>query len=337
MERQPAMTVRTSTGKIPPPAAASAPTSPDAVSASQASPMVRLDVSALSHTGHHRENNEDHFYVAKFSRALQTITTSLPDGDLPAHAEEANYVMIVADGMGGHAAGEVASRMAIATLIKLALDVPDWILRVDEGYRREIVRRSRTRVQKVGATIVEHGQRDPALKGMGTTLTLARSLGRELMITHVGDSRAYLMRGQQLHRLTRDHTYAQLLVDIGQLDAADAATSQHRHVLTNTLGGASEEVHVDTDRAVLEDGDRVLLCSDGLTDLVDDETILRLLGEATGSKEACERLVQEALDRGGRDNVTVIVASFRLPPSTMPAETPASPAVSSDTADIDPI
>jgi PPM family protein phosphatase len=302
------------------------------VSTEPASSLVRLEVSALSHTGHHRANNEDHFLVAKASRSLQTLTTSLPDGDVPAHVEEVNYVMVVADGMGGHAAGEVASRMAIATLIKLALEVPDWILRVDEGYGREIVRRSRTRVQKIGAMIVEHGQRDPALKGMGTTLTLARSLGRDLMITHVGDSRAYLLRGRQLHRLTRDHTYAQLLVDIGELAPADVASSQHRHVLTNALGGASEEVEVDTDRAVLEDGDRVLLCSDGLTDLVDDETIMRLLRDAAGSQEACERLVKEALDRGGRDNVTVIVAEFRLPAAT--EMTNSSPA-GADTVDLD--
>jgi protein phosphatase len=294
------------------------------------SSLVRLDVSALSHTGHHRANNEDHFLVAKASRALQTLATSLPDGDIPAQVEEVNYVMVVADGMGGHAAGEVASRMAIATLIKLALEAPDWILRVDEGYGREIARRSRTRVQRVGAMIVEQGQRDPALKGMGTTLTLARSLGRDLMITHVGDSRAYLLRGPQLHRLTRDHTYAQLLVDIGEISPADVASSQHRHVLTNALGGSSEEVQVDTDRVVLEDGDRVLLCSDGLTDLVDDETIMRLLRDAAGSKEACERLVEEALHCGGRDNVTVVVAAFRLP-----AAMTGPPHVGSDTADFD--
>lgn len=294
------------------------------------SALVQVDVSALSHVGHHRDNNEDHFLVTKASRSLQTITTSLPDGDIPPQVDEVNYVMVVADGMGGHAAGEVASRMAIASLIKMALEQPDWILRVDGGNTREIRRRSRTRVQKVGAMIVEHGQREPALKGMGTTLTLVRSLGRDLMITHVGDSRAYLLRGRQLHRLTRDHTYAQLLVDIGELDPAEVAKSQHRHVLTNALGGATEEVHVDTDRAVLEDGDRLLLCSDGLTDLVDDDTILRLLQDSTGSKDACERLVHEALERGGRDNVTVIVAAFRLPPDISEA-----PTVVTDTADLD--
>jgi serine/threonine protein phosphatase PrpC len=277
------------------------------------SSLIQVDVRALSHTGHRRANNEDHFLVARLGRSLDTLTTSLSVGDVPEHTEEVNYVMVVADGMGGHAAGEVASRMAISTLIRLALELPDWILRVDEGYAREIAKRSRTRVRKVGALLVERGQRDPALKGMGTTLTAARSLGRDLMITHVGDSRAYLLRGRQLHHLTRDHTYAQLLVDIGELAPGDVAGSRHRHVLTNALGGSTEDVQVDTDRVRLEDGDRVLLCSDGLTDLVDDEMITRILLEATDSSEACERLVQQALDSGGRDNVTVIVAAFRFP------------------------
>lgn len=277
------------------------------------SSLVQIDVSALSHTGHRRENNEDHFLVARLGRTLQTITTSLSASDVPEHTEEINYVMVVADGMGGHAAGEVASRMAISALFRLALDVPDWILRVDEGNAREIARRSRTRVRRVGAMLVERGQRDPALTGMGTTLTAARSLGRDLVITHVGDSRAYLLRNGQLHGLTRDHTYAQLLVDIGELAPSDVAGSRHRHVLTNALGGSTEDVQVDTDRVRLEDGDRVLLCSDGLTDLVDDGTITRILLEATRSSEACERLVQQALDNGGRDNVTVIVAAYRLP------------------------
>ena len=232
---------------------------------------------------------------------------------MPELTEEVNYVMIVADGMGGHAAGEVASRMAISALVSLALDVPDWIFKVDEEHAREIERRARTRVQEVGAMLVERGQRDPALRGMGTTLTAARSLGRDLMITHVGDSRAYLLRAGGLHRLTRDHTYAQLLVDTGQLAPGDVAGSRHRHVLTNALGGSSEDVQVDTDRLQLEDGDRLLLCSDGLTDLVDDETIAGILLEATRSSDACERLVQRALDNGGRDNVTVIVAAYRFP------------------------
>ena len=203
------------------------------------SSLVRIDVDAQSHAGHRRANNEDHFLVTRLGRTLQTLITSLPAGDVPERTEEVNYVMVVADGMGGHAAGEVASRMAISALVSLALDVPDWIFRVDEEHAPEIERRSRKRVQEVGAMLVERGRRDPALRGMGTTLTAARSLGRDLMITHVGDSRAYLLRAGGLHRLTRDHTYAQLLVDTGQLAPGDVAASRHRHVLTNALGGSS--------------------------------------------------------------------------------------------------
>ena len=277
------------------------------------SSQIRLDVGARSHTGHVRENNEDHFLVTRISRAMETITTSLPAGEVPDLAEEVNYLMIVADGMGGHAAGEVASRMAISALISLALDLPDWILKVDADHAQQIEERSRKIVQEVGKMVSARGRRQPGLRGMGTTLTGARSLGRDLLITHVGDSRAYLLRAGRLHHLTRDHTYVQLLVDVGELTPEDAAKSRHRHILTNALGGTSEDVQVDTDRLRIEDADRLLLCSDGLTDLVDDATITSVLMETTDSNEACERLVQRALDAGGKDNVTVIVAAYRLP------------------------
>jgi protein phosphatase len=277
------------------------------------SSLVQIDVDARSHPGYHRANNEDSFFVTRLGRTLETMITSLPADDVPARTEEVNYLMVVADGMGGHAAGEIASRMAISTLVSLVLEVPDWIFKVDEEHASEIERRSRKYVQEVGAMLVERGRRDAALRGMGTTLTVVRSLGRDLVITHVGDSRAYLLRGGSLHRLTRDHTFAQLLVDTGQLAPGDVAVSRHRHVLTNALGGTVEDVQVDTDQLQLEDGDRVLLCSDGLTDLVDDQTITEILRDAARSSDACERLVQRALDNGGRDNVTVIVAAYRLP------------------------
>jgi len=283
------------------------------VPAETLSSLIRIDVSALSHTGYHRTNNEDHYLVVRLGRTLQTVYTSLPAGDLPDRTEEVNHVMVVADGMGGHKAGEIASRMAITTLVNLALDIPDWIFRMDDAHAREIEQRSRSRVRQVDAMLVESGERDPSLAGMGTTLTAARSLGRDLVITHVGDSRAYLLRHGGLLRLTRDHTFAQLLVDSGQLAPGDLANSSYRHVLTNALGGSHADVQVDTDRLQLEDGDRLLLCSDGLTDLVDDESIARILLETTRSSDACKQLVQRALDAGGRDNVTVIAAAYQIP------------------------
>lgn len=142
-------------------------------------------VSALSHTGCCRANNEDHYLVARLGGTLETVSTSLLPGDVPERTEEVNHLMIVADGMGGHQAGEIASRMAISTLVSLALEVPDWIMRIDDAHAQEVERRSRSRVQEVDAMLVESGQRDPSLAGMGTTLTAARSLGRDLVITHV--------------------------------------------------------------------------------------------------------------------------------------------------------
>src|SRR6476661_7344409 len=127
------------------------------------SSLIQIDVSALSHTGYRRENNEDHYLVTRLGRTMQTLSTSLPAGEVPELTEEVNYVMIVADGMGGHAAGEIASRMAISALIGLALEMPDRIFKVDDAHSSEIERRSRTRFQEVGAMLIERGQRDPSL------------------------------------------------------------------------------------------------------------------------------------------------------------------------------
>jgi protein phosphatase len=260
-----------------------------------------------------RTNNEDQFFVTKATRSLETMLTSLPAGDVPERADEVNYLMVVADGMGGHAAGEIASRLAISTMVTLALQVPDWIFTVDEENAPEMKRRARRVVQQVGSILIERGRQDAALRGMGSTLTGARSCGRDLLIVHVGDSRAYLFRAGRLHRLTKDHTYAQMLADTGRLPPGDVTASRLRHILTNALGGSAATVDVDVDLLRLNDGDRLLLCSDGLTDCVDDDTITTTFNGTQTSAQACDRLLQLALDGGGHDNITVIVAAFGFP------------------------
>jgi serine/threonine protein phosphatase PrpC len=271
---------------------------------------VQVDVSGLSHTGKVRASNEDHFFVTRIGRYLETLLTSLPPGEVPERAEEAGYAMIVADGLGGHAGGELAARMAISGLVKLILAMPDWIFRLDESVAADATRRSKRRFRYLNELLIEHGSRDPDLHGMGTTLTAARNLSPDLQIVHVGDSRAYLLRETRLHRLTRDHTYLQLLLDSKQLSPEEAVNFGPRHVLVNALGGNSEDVEVDVDQLELMSGDRILLCSDGLTDLLDDDAIRLALLECRPSAEACQRLVDLALERGGRDNVTVVVASY---------------------------
>ena len=274
------------------------------------STSVRIDVSGLSHAGKVRSRNEDHFIVTRIGRYLETVLTSLPPGEVPERADEAGYAMVVADGMGGHAGGELASRMAISGLMKLALAMPDWIFRLDETVATDATQRSKGRFRDLNALLIEHGKQDAAVRGMGTTLTAARTMGRHLQIVHVGDSRAYLLRDGRLLRLTRDHTYVQLLLDSGQLSEEEAANFGARHLLVNALGGVSEDVEVDVSQLTLTSGDRLLLCSDGLTDLVADETIREVLMDCRQSADACRRLVDLALAAGGKDNITVVVAAY---------------------------
>jgi serine/threonine protein phosphatase PrpC len=271
---------------------------------------VRVDVAGLSHPGKVRPRNEDHFLVMRLGRYLETVITSLPAQEIDARTDEVGYVMVVADGMGGHAGGEHASRTAITGLVKLALARPDWIFRLDKAVAADARQRSKERVQDLHTQLLNQGEQDRELHGMGTTLTIVRNMGRQLHIVHVGDSRAYLLRNGRLHHLTRDHTYLQLLLDSGQLTKEEASDFRGRHILVNALGGFNEEVEVDVDQIALCSGDRILMCSDGLTDMVDDDTICRVLVERQESGEACQRLIDLALERGGKDNVTVVVATY---------------------------
>jgi serine/threonine protein phosphatase PrpC len=142
---------------------------------------------------------------------------------------------------------------------------------------------------------------------------VAISLGADLVIGHIGDSRAYLLRGARLHRLTRDHTMAQALVDAGIANPQDAATKAMRHVLTAALGSTGERSDPEVQRLHLSDGDQLLLCTDGLTDMVEDKEIVSSLRDATSAEAACGVLVDRALAGGGRDNVTVVLARYQFP------------------------
>jgi protein phosphatase len=278
------------------------------------SSQVRVDLAGQTHRGKVRPNNEDHYLMVRFGRYLEPLGTNLPEGEIPKRSEETGYAMVVADGIGGSAAGEHASRLAISTLVNLALNTPDWILRLDEdSFYQEALRRAEERVRQINATLAAQAQVQPALRGFGTTLTAAWSLGIDLVVSHVGDSRAYLLRRGQLHKLTADHTLAQALADIGQIAPQEIATHRMRHVLTRSLGMEDQAVHPDVHRFLLEDRDCLLLCTDGLTEMVEDARIAEILGSGETAAQRCQQLVDEALQEGGKDNVTVIVARYQLP------------------------
>jgi protein phosphatase len=279
-----------------------------------ASFAVQVDLAALSHPGKVRPNNEDHFLVVHFHRALQTLLTNLPEGLLPLRAEEVGYGMVVADGMGGMAAGEVASQSAIRSLINLVLATPDWVMMKGEPDAERVMRRMAERYRRVDAALREEAQADPSLAGMGTTMTLACSLGANLILAHVGDSRAYLLRGGALHPLTRDHTLVRELVERGVVRPEEEARHPFRHVLTRALGGSGGEIEAEVQRVLLADGDQLLLCTDGLTDLVDATAVGAILRSSASANDACQALVELTLQNGGKDNVTVVLARYRFAP-----------------------
>jgi len=280
------------------------------------SSSLKVDLAAQSDTGKVRDNNQDHYLVARAGRHLDTLLTSLSDDDAPGRFDETGYVAVVADGMGGAAGGEVASRLAITTLINIVLHVPDWIMRLDEEHAQKLMDRAAGYYRSVNERLVEEARLKPELRGMGTTMTGAYSVGDDMFVVHVGDSRAYLYRDGILRRLTRDHTHAQTLADAGIIRPEAVATHRLRHVLTNALGGTETEGKAEIHRLRLFDGDRVLLCSDGLHDMIDDDAIAAVLRAEPISEPACRALVTRALDAGGKDNVTVVIASYAIPSTT---------------------
>lgn len=282
------------------------------------SPLI-VDAAGLSHRGVVRADNQDHYLVARVGRSLDTLITSLPDGEVPDRFDETGYVMMVADGMGGAAAGEVASRMAISTLINIVLDIPDWIMKLDDDGAEELMRRAVGYYRQIDQALITRAEAEPALNGMGTTMTVVYSVGRDLFVGHAGDSRAYLFRNGRLQQLTRDHTHVQMMVEAGAITHEEAGTHRLRHVLTNVLGGNAELTDVDIDRLGLAAHDRLLLCTDGLTEVVGDDEIAEVLGRMKSPEVACRSLVDLALERGGPDNVTVVTARFSFDPGAADA------------------
>ena len=283
----------------------------DQPSPSPQTASIQVDVAALSHQGKVRARNEDSFLVVRFGRFMQTLFTNLTVGEVPQEWGETGYGVLVADGIGGMACGEVASRSAIALFSKLALDTPDWILGRDAAHSPEVVRRAAQRFDEVNQGIIELASQ-MGLKGLGTTLTMAISLGMKLLVAHVGDSPAYLFRGGELQRLTRDHTLAQRLADASGMSTREMP-ARLQNALTHAIGTPESGGIPDIACFQLAGGDRLLLCTDGLTKMVEDATLATELGRPAAAAEVCQALIDRALEGGGKDNVTVVVAGYHIP------------------------
>jgi len=270
-----------------------------------------VDLGAISHQGHVRENNEDSYLVMRFGRSLENLLTNIDPDLLDQSHFMSGYGMLVADGMGGMAGGEVASRLALTKLIELIIDTSDWTLALNR--QRDVttvLERMTERFFDIDDVLRKEANNDQTLRGMGTTLTVAGAMGNDLIIGHVGDSRAYLLRGDSFQQLTTDHTLAQALIDAGVASRDDPASRSMRHVLTAAVGSLGEQVDPQVQRLKLSVGDQLLLCTDGLTEIVDDEIIAQIIRESDSAQNACQALVDLALASGGPDNITIVIAHF---------------------------
>lgn len=243
---------------------------------------LALNIGKCTLLGNYRENNEDSIEVKQF-----------PDMTL----------CIVADGMGGQAAGEIASKRAIEVVPRELRK--NLTAAANEDQLKQVVRKA---VVQANEEIITMGSLDRDLKSMGTTIVLAMwRKGRELYVSNLGDSRAYLVRGGKIEQLTIDHSLAWALVENKTISPEEAKEHRFKNVLWKYLGSKEIGEGPDVKPVILEKGDRILLCSDGLTGPVPDEKILQFVQEHPNVQECADGLGQLALDMGSRDNVSCIV------------------------------
>jgi protein phosphatase len=273
-------------------------------------PRVWVDFAGRTDVGKVREHNEDQFLVAKLAKALRVFATSLPADDAIRLGDERGALLVVADGMGGHAAGERASALAVNTIERFVLNSLQWFFRLHVGEETFLLQELREALKMADRTLEDWVEVEPGLAGMGTTLTLGFSVDDRLFIAHAGDSRAYLYRDGQLEQLTRDHTLVQAMVDAGLMTPGQARQDKRRHVVTNALGGPGPGVRAELHRLTLLDGDTLLLCTDGLTGPVEDARIAAVLAEGAEPEDTCDALIDLARARGAPDNVTAVVARY---------------------------
>jgi serine/threonine protein phosphatase PrpC len=265
----------------------------------------------LTDRGKERSSNQDQFLIATLVKALQVQSTSLPQPRLQ-QSSDRGHLFIVADGMGGHAGGEQASALAIDSVETFILDRFKWFAHLKGQEQDQVFTDFQRALGRANARILAEAAESPALRGMGTTLTLAYSVNEDLFVAHVGDSRCYLYRKGMVHRITSDHTLVEEMIRRGTLSAEEADEHCLRHVIINAVGGNMPEVKVELHKLRLIAGDGILLCSDGLTNTVSDEDIADILQAETDPESICRKMVARANDAGGPDNITVVYVQYDI-------------------------
>jgi protein phosphatase len=264
----------------------------------------QIQFGAATHVGKVRPHNEDHYAVVKRSHSSKLLLSNLLPDDL-VQSDDHAYSMVVADGVGGAKHGEFASRLAVQTMFELASQATSWVMRLTDLEIQQVQQRVEAYVDRIQGTLHKYCQIDPELAGMGTTWTSAHLLPPFAVVVHLGDSRAYVFRDGELNQITRDETMAQAFVDSGM---DPDSVKRFGHVLLNGFGGSNDDISAQIHELRFEPGDQLLLCTDGLTDMVSDDEIARELSRNTAPQSTCNNLTRLALEHGGKDNVTVVLA-----------------------------
>jgi len=263
----------------------------------------------ITDKGRVRPANEDQFLIAELSKSMRVWQTSLPEPKVQL-GEERGHLFLVADGMGGHRAGERASAIAVVAIEQFTLNTLKWFIDSTGPEAARVLTQFQSALRDADVQVMREAEGHDELTGMGTTLTMAYHLNSQLCVVHVGDSRAYLCRDNELHQLTQDHTLIGDLVRQGALTPDQVATHRFRHVITNVVGGNEPGVKAEAQAVAVQAGDRLLLCSDGLNEMVTDEAILAVLQAEQDPEAGCKTLVAQANEAGGRDNITVLIVRF---------------------------
>ena len=263
-----------------------------------------LDVYGLTHPGKVRTNNEDHFLVCALQRRVHVYHTSLPPETIVGQTQGLAFLALVADGVGGSRAGEEASRIALEHVTRYVSQSLNCYYTSDPGDDETFVHELEEAAMKVHAEITAESEHDKSRRGMATTLTLWLGVGSSAYLLQVGDSRCYILQDGELVQISRDQTMAEDFVDAGVITRTDAAFNRWTNVLSSAIGGPQAAPKVT--RVSQSLGSIGLMCSDGLTRHVPDELIRERLINMTSAQECCELLLQDALDAGGEDNITII-------------------------------
>ena len=276
--------------------------------------LTQMDCFGLTHPGLKRPTNQDHYLIADLNKSMRIHDTSLTlDNETRVYGGSQGKLLVVADGMGGEAEGERACTIAVDQLTTYVLNSLSWCFRLEQDSEHDFEEHLKEALESCQKSIQDVVASHPEMHSMGTTMTMVYIVWPRAFVVHVGDSRCYLLRKGELAQITVDHTVSEIMVETRKMSREEARHSPMGHALWNVLGGRSTELAVDVYKLTLERDDVLLLCTDGLYNMVPTETLQTILSSNTSAESACRKLVDLANENGGKDNITLIVSHFLAP------------------------